>query len=112
MRNLAHGQMISRQNKNSYWRINPPYRKERKNVVHVRRAYAKEFYEDRIDIMQARDKNVVTPRTEVLKDIKTKQENELGRFTMLSGRTISMRKMKDFTPPGMKLSPLESVAEQ
>ena len=28
MRNLAHGQMISRQNKNSYWRINPPYRKE------------------------------------------------------------------------------------
>ena len=112
MRNLAHGQMISRQNKNSYWRINPPYRKERKNVVHVRRAYAKEFYEDRIDIMQARDKNVVTPRTEVLKNIKTKQENELGRFTMLSGRTISMRNMKDFTPPGTKLSPLESVAEQ
>jgi hypothetical protein len=112
MRNLAHGQMISRQNKNSYWRINPPYRRVRKNVVHVRRSYAKDFYEDKIDIMQARDNSVFTPRKEVLKDMKTKQEDDTGRFTMTSGRTISVKKMKDFTPPGMKLSPLESVAEK
>ncbi len=112
MRNLAHGQMISRQNKNSYWRINPPYRRERKDVVHVRRAYTKDFYEDRIDVMQARDKAIFTPRREVLKDMKSKEEDELGRFKMISGRTISVKKMKDFTPPGMKLSPLESVVEQ
>lgn len=112
MRNLTHGQMISRQNKNSYWRINPPYRRERKNVVHVRRAYAKDFYEDRIDIMKARDTNIVTPRTEILKKIKSKEEDELGRFKMTSGRTISVKKMKDFAPPGMKLSPLESLEGQ
>ena len=112
MRNLAHGQMISRGNKNSYWRINPPYRRERKNVVHVRRAYAKEFYEDRIDIMQARNKGIVTPRTEVLKDIKKKEGDEMARFKLVSGRTMSVKKLKDFTPPGMKLSPIESSANE
>ncbi|XP_028413987.1 uncharacterized protein LOC114536846 [Dendronephthya gigantea] len=112
MRNLTLGQMISRSNKNSYWRINPPYRRKRGKVAHVRRAYAKDFYENKIDMTEARDKNIVTPRTEVLKDLRQKEEDELGRFTMSSGRTMSMRKMKGFTPPGMKLSPLvEGVAQ-
>lgn len=112
MRNLAHGQMISRSHKNSYWRINPPYRRERNSLVHVRKAYVKDFYEDRIHIMKARDQTVFSSRTEVSKNIKKKEEDELGRLKMTSGRSISMKKMKDFTPPGMKLSPLESVREQ
>ena len=112
MRNLAHGQMISRNNKNSYWRINPPYRRERNNVVHVRKAYVKDFYEDRIHIMKARDQTGFTSREEVARNLKKKEEDELGRFKMTSGRSISMKKLKDFTPPGMKLSPLDSVGEQ
>lgn len=111
LRNLTLGQMISRSNKNSYWRINPPYRRKRGQVAHVRRAYAKDFYENRIDMTEARDKDVVTPRAEVLRDLRQKEEDATGRFTMSSGRTMSMQKMKGFTPPGIKLSPLvEGVA--
>ena len=112
MRNLAHGQMISRGNKNSYWRINPPYRREQNKVVHVRKAYVKDFYEDRIHIMKARDQTIFSSRADVSRGIKKKEENEPGRFTMASDRSISMKKLKDFTPPGMKLSPLEGVGEK
>lgn len=106
IRNLAHGQMISRLHKNSYWRINPPYRRKRKTVAHVRRAYARDFYEDKVDIKKARNANVVSPRKEVLEQMK-KEGDELTRFKMLSGRTISVKKMKDFTPPGMTLTTVE-----
>lgn len=105
MRNLAHGQMISRPNSNSYWRINPPYRQEKKKVLHVRRAYDKDFYEDKIDITKAKARDVLPTRSEAFKiSVRRKEEDALGRFKMISGRTMSVQKMKNFTPPGMQLS--------
>ena len=105
LRNLAHGQMISRQHKNSYWRINPPYRRKPKKMVHVRRGYAREFYEQKVDMVKARDMNEV--KSTKTGEEKTNEDEEMNRFKMSSGRTISVKKMKDYIPPGMSLTPVE-----
>ena len=106
MRNLVHGQMISRPHKNSYWRINPPYRRTKKQVIHVRKSYVRNFYENKIDMVKAKDVEELSPRKETVFLGKPKDE-EVNRFKMSSGKTISVNKMKDYTPPGMNLTPVE-----
>lgn len=105
MRNLVHGQMISRPHKNSYWRINPPYRRKRKQVVHVRKSYVRNYYENKINIVRAKDMEELSPRKETV--FEKPKNDEVNRFKMSSGRTISVNKMKDYTPPGMNLTPVE-----
>lgn len=100
MRNLAHGQMISRPNHNSYWKIVPPYRRPRKNFVHVRRPYVMKFYENKISMDKARD-NKVKPF--LLNDHRFKDKNEVQMYKLASGRIVSTKRIEEFLPCKMKL---------
>ena len=98
LRNLAHEQMLSRHQRNSYWGIIPPYRRKRKKVEHVRKRYVRNFYEDRVDMDKAKKMKGERPK----KGMVVRKKEATG-FTMSSGETISLSKMKHLTPPGMDL---------